>query len=383
MLLVSFFIEGGKAGLLDLAAAGGSALLPWATLSGLAETVCEKLAAWRLFLLGFVPVYEGVLAVGGETAAAAAAGGLFLAGLCVLAQLLCSWVPPLLHCYLALSVACCISTEAALASACRSVGRLFRQGLGWTGKIFGALLGLQRIFTAQLDTASRQLGHLLTGTVPIIGQSLSDAADAVLGGLQMLKTGLGFAAIAVLAAEFLPLYIILMVHAMLLFGCELLCTAGGIGRCAALFNCLREAVQGLAAATALFFGIAVLGTALLFAMGGGREMQQFKLSVAVFCSACICAELVGQLLGGCPGQAVHKSRGGAIYSSSPFSCPARHPDRGFVYRDPRRLGGQLQHHRRSSPAAGRAGACRPSRSGAGGMHRPCGQGRSDFGRRGR
>ena len=32
---------------------------------------------------------------------------------------------------------------------------------------------------------------------------------------------------------------------------------------------LREAVQGLAAATALVFGIAVLGTALLFMVGGG------------------------------------------------------------------------------------------------------------------
>ena len=87
--------------------------------------------------------------------------------------------------------------------------------------------------------------------------------------MQLVKSGLGFAAIAFLAAEFLPLYMILMVHTVLLLGCELLCSAAGIGRCAALFGCLRQAVQALAAATALVFGIAVLGTALLFAMGGG------------------------------------------------------------------------------------------------------------------
>ena len=91
----------------------------------------------------------------------------------------------------------------------------------------------------------------------------------MLSGIQLLKSGLGFAAIAFLGAEFLPLYMILMVHALLLFGCELLCSAAGIRRCGALFNCLREAVQGLAAATALVFGIAVLGTALLFMVGGG------------------------------------------------------------------------------------------------------------------
>ena len=42
-----------------------------------------------------------------------------------------------------------------------------------------------------------------------------------------------------------------------------------LGRCAALFDCLREAVRGLAAATALFFGVAVVGTALMLSMGGG------------------------------------------------------------------------------------------------------------------
>ena len=269
VVLLSFFVEKGKAGLLDLAAAGGSALLCWAALAALAQTVCDRLENWRLFLLGFVPVYEGVLIAGGEPSAGAAAGGLFLSGLCLLAQALCSWTPPLLHCYLALSTACCISTEAALSAACRGVGRLFRKGLGWAGRAFAALLGLQRIFTAQLDQTSRQLGELLTGTVPIIGQSLSAAAGTVLSGMQLLKSGLGFAAIAFLAAEFLPLYMILMLHAALLFGCELLCSAAGIGRCAALFGCLRQAVQGLAAAMALVFGIAVLGTALLFMMGGG------------------------------------------------------------------------------------------------------------------
>ncbi len=266
--LLSLFIEDKRRSLLDLAAAAGGVLLAWGSLAGLAGAVCEKLDAWRLFLLGFVPVYEGVLALGGEPAAAAAAGGLFLSGLCVLAQALCALLPPLLHCYLALSAASCISTGAALSAACRGAGRLFRQGIGWAGAAFGGLMGLQRVFTAQLDSASRQLGQLLTGAVPIVGQSLSDAAGTVLAGVQLLKSGLGFAAIAILGAEFVPLYMVLLLHAALLFGCELLCSAAGIGRCAVLFACLREAVQGLAAATALFFGICVLGTALMFAIGG-------------------------------------------------------------------------------------------------------------------
>lgn len=270
VLLVSFLTgQSGEGGLLDLIAAGGCSLLVWGRMLGLAQTLCNKIEGWRTFLLGFVPVYAGVLAAGGETAAAASASSFFLAALCLLAQVLCLWTEPLLQCYLALSAACCISTEAGLASACRSTGKLLRQGLALAGKAFAALLGIQRVFTAGVDRAALRTGQLLTGTVPIVGQTLSGAMETVLSGMQLLKGGLGFAAVAVLALEFVPLYLHLLFHVLLLSGCGLFCSVTGIRRCEALFLCLREAVQAMAAAAALFFGLAVLGTALMLAVGGG------------------------------------------------------------------------------------------------------------------
>ncbi len=268
--LLSFLIEGTEnRTLLELVSACGCVLMTWTSLTELAEQICERLESWRLFLLGFIPIYAGVLTAGGEAASAAAANGFFLSGLCMLAQLLAVLLPPVLQCYLALSAACCISTEPALASACRALGRLMRKGLSLAGKAFSVLLGLQRIFTGQLDRTTTQLGQLLTGAVPVIGQSLSDASQVVLAGMQTVKSGLGFAAIAILAAEFLPLYIILMLHVALLSGCGLLCEAAGVHCCAALFGCLEEAVQGMAAATALFFGLTAAGTLLFAALGGG------------------------------------------------------------------------------------------------------------------
>lgn len=270
VLLLSFTVGQQIGGdLLDLVAAGGCGVLVWSRLMELASLMCEKLAGWRTFLLGFLPVYAGVLTAGGEPAAGTAASGLLLTALCLIAQLLCAWVQPLLQCYLALSVSCCISTEAGLAAACRMAGRLLRQGLVWAGRLFAALLGLQRVFTAGLDRASVRVGKLLTGTVPVIGQALGDAAETVLSGMQLLKSGLGLAAMVTLGAEFVPLYLYLLLHAALLAGCGLLCSLTGIRRCQALFECLREAVLCMAAATALFFGLAVLGTALMFAVGGG------------------------------------------------------------------------------------------------------------------
>ena len=63
--------------LLDLIAAGGCGVLLWSKLLTLAEQLCAQMGEWRGFLLGFLPVYAGVLTMGGETAAGSAASGFF------------------------------------------------------------------------------------------------------------------------------------------------------------------------------------------------------------------------------------------------------------------------------------------------------------------
>jgi hypothetical protein len=96
-------------------------------------------------------------------------------------------VPPLLQCYLALSMACCICAETGLGSFCKAVGSALEKLLGWAGKLLVALLGLERISTLQLDRAALRTGQLLTGTVPIIGETLRDASETVLSSLQLEK----------------------------------------------------------------------------------------------------------------------------------------------------------------------------------------------------
>jgi len=268
--LVSFLgKELTDAALLDLVAAGGCGILLWGKLLDLAQQLCTQTENWKNFLLGFLPVYAGVLTMGGETAAGGAASGFFLTALCALAQCLTAFLKPLLQCYLALSMACCISRETGLAAACKGVGILLRRGLGWGGKLLTLLLSVQRIAALQLDRAALHTGKFLTGSIPIVGQSLSDASEAILGGLQLLKSGLGLAALAFLAAEFVPLYLGILAQLLLLYGCSLFCGLTGVSRCQALLDCFAEAVRCMAAAIALFFGLAAAGTVLLFVIGGG------------------------------------------------------------------------------------------------------------------
>ena len=255
--------------LLELAAAAGCGTLLWSDLAALAQQVCEKMQSWKDYLLGFLPVYSGVLAAGGEVNAGAAASGLLLTGLCLLAQCTALLVRPLLQSYLAVSMACCISTQKGLPEACRATGVLLRKGLAWAGRIFAVLLGLQRAVTVQLDRTALRLGQLATGSVPVIGRALSDAAEVFLAGMQLLKSSLGFAALAVIGAEFAPLYLQLMLHLLLLALCRLLCGLAENRRCLALFDCMTQAVQCMAAVTALYFELLTVGVGLLILSGGG------------------------------------------------------------------------------------------------------------------
>lgn len=145
--------------LLELAAAGGCGVLLWQELDKLAAALCTRMAGWKSYLLGFLPVYSGVLAAGGEWNAGAAANGFLLTVLCFIAQAVTLWLQPLLRSYLAISMACGISSRKSLFEGCTLTGRLLRQAIGWAGKVFAALMSIQRVVTVQLDRSASRLGQ--------------------------------------------------------------------------------------------------------------------------------------------------------------------------------------------------------------------------------
>lgn len=255
--------------LLELAATAGCGTLLWGDMNQLAQALCAQMGEWKNFLLGFLPVYSGVLAAGGEWNAGAAASGFLLTALCFLAQSVVLWLQPLLQCYLAFGIACSISSQKSLADACTLTGRMLRQALSWAGKLFAALLGIQRVVTLQLDRSTSRLGQLLTSSVPIVGQALNSAADTLLAGMQLLKSSLGIAALFTVGAAFVPLYLGLLLHLLLLSGCAMLAGLGGSARCQRLLECFAEAVRCMAAVTGLFFALLIAGVVLLMLAGGG------------------------------------------------------------------------------------------------------------------
>lgn len=283
--------------LLDLVAAGGCGVLLWGNLLEEAQKLCEQVGSWRSFLLGFLPVYAGVLTMGGEGAAGSAASGALLTALCFLAQLAAAFVQPLLHCYLMLSMACCVSSEPALGVFCKGVGSALRQALGWAGKILVALLGLQRAAAFQLDRFSLRTGQLLAGSVP---HHRADSQQCI--GIHprgdtapQERAGAGSSVGA---------------------GCGVRAALSGADDTAGSSDGLQPALQShwhlpLPRIIRLFCrGSALYGSGggAFLRAGGGRGgpavhrrrwfmMQALERAAAVFCTACICAELLSRFVG--------------------------------------------------------------------------------------
>lgn len=87
--------------------------------------------------------------------------------------------------------------------------------------------------------------------------------------MQLLKSTLGIAALLSIGAEFAPLYLGLLVHLFFLSCCSWLAGIGGLEHCHKLLQCFAEAARCMAAVTALFFMLFVVGIVLLMLTGGG------------------------------------------------------------------------------------------------------------------
>ncbi len=251
-------------------AAGGCFLLISDSLTVLVETIAERSVTWRDFLVSYIPVFSGLMISGGQYAGATIYSGLFLVCVCFLAEALRSFLLPVSGMYLAVSVSSVFSGSKSLCTACGGAAKLLRKGISLSGVLFSLTMGLQRVFAASADAAAQNAGYsLLTGAVPIVGSTVAAAARTVMAGLHLLQAGLGFSALVLLGAEFLPIYIQVVLHWLMLECAQFIARLTELDICERLMGCLAEFTSVLAAILALFFSIVVVSTLLMLAVCGG------------------------------------------------------------------------------------------------------------------
>lgn len=255
-------------GLLDTVAALAIFALCAAPVTALAGLLEDAIQASRTYIVSFVPVFASVLTACGQAGSAALYSGVFFSIAMVIADVLCRVGLPFSRLLLAM-------TAASAASGTQTLFRLTEAVCKWTkwlmtlcATVFGGLIGLQGIFAQSADTLAMKTGKFIfSSSVPVVGRAISDAMGSVLAGMRLVKGTVGFAAIAAIAAAFLPLLVQCCLYRLLFAAGELAAEAFGGGKGAKLLSGLGDCV-GIYLSMIVFFSLIVISATLMMILFG-------------------------------------------------------------------------------------------------------------------
>lgn len=136
--------------------------------------------------------------------------------------------------------------------------------------VFTALLGMQGILAQSADSFALKTGKFVVSSgIPVVGKAISDALGTVLAGLHLMKATVGFAVIAVTAAQFVPVLMQCAIYQAVFTAAHAVAAALGVKRAARLLDGFSQCM-GLCMAMCGLFGFIVLtATIMMVILGSG------------------------------------------------------------------------------------------------------------------
>ena len=168
------------------------------------------------FTLTYSAVFGSILTVsGGITTAAVYRSSIAL--LCELAmEAATRLLFPLLSMCLAMSIVDAVNPSISLAGVIRCIQKVAAWILGLLMALFLGLLSIQSMVAVSADRATTKAAkYMISGLVPFIGGAVSDAYTAVLGSMNVLRSGVGMIGILAMASLLLPVLLQLGIYRML------------------------------------------------------------------------------------------------------------------------------------------------------------------------
>ena len=222
------------------------------------------------YLTGFVPVFAGVIAACGQTGTAAVYGGLFFTVSMALSGLFASTGIPLIRMILSLCAVSCVDSGLDTDALAKQMAKWMKWMLGAAAAVFTALLGMQSVLAQSADSFALKTGKfVLSSGIPVVGKAMSDALGTVLAGLHLMKATVGFAVVAVTAAQFVPVLTQCAVYQIVFAATRAVAAALGTRRAVRLLDGFSQCM-GLCIAMCSLFSLMVLAaTILMVILGSG------------------------------------------------------------------------------------------------------------------
>ena len=231
--------------------------------SDLAARVVAVETSSCTFMQAYVPVFASLTAAGGGTQAASGYS-VFLIGVCAAVKTACdSVIIPVTGMLLALCAVVSITQTASLAAA-DFILKTVKWSLGIICAVAGAMFSLQTGIAAAADSASlRTAKFAVSGFVPIVGNTLSEALGTVVSAAGIMRGSVGVTGIAALLIMLLPTAIELAVWSVICRLTSFFCISTGMNAPAGLFTRLTGVTDVLIAVVALTGALFIFATAIL------------------------------------------------------------------------------------------------------------------------
>ena len=169
-------------------------------------------------MLGFIPIYAGILTVGGQGITASGMSFLLLGAAGAVGNIASFIVVPLMSGYLGVGL---VSSVLPVGSANR-LGEALKKTAMWilslSLTLFLGLLSIQTAVNAAADNLGVKTVKFVLGSfVPVAGGALSESLTTLLGSVKLLKSSVGMFGVLGVAVTVLPVIIELLIWRVMLF----------------------------------------------------------------------------------------------------------------------------------------------------------------------
>ena len=255
---------------IDVVCVLGFGTLCLSSMMDLVDQVALTAKTSQTYLVGFVPVYSGVALLAGQTAGATVYRTMFYAMSAFLSVLIEKLLLPVLQIYFCFAVSAAVWGDEGLGEAASLFAHCFSWLLKGCGTGFAFVLGLQNVLAGNSDQAALRLGKgALAAAVPVVGDAAAAAMSGVASAVQFLKGSLALAAIAALAASFVPVLLRCGLYWLTFSGVGIVASASGQKQCGQICKLFGEGARLCGAVLILYFFMVILSTALLLIGGKG------------------------------------------------------------------------------------------------------------------
>jgi stage III sporulation protein AE len=247
----------------------GAGIMSAAIASSVIRT-SQTLTAAGAFMLTFIPILAGIMAVMGQLVSANLFSGAVVVAAQIFSQVMVTALMPLSASILGVSIAGAVNPDLKTERLADTVKTVVIWVLGFSATIFTGLLALQSLISGNTDSvAMKAVKFTVSGGVPFIGGAVSDALGVVNGSISVLKSTTGAFGIIGVAVVCLPALLSTICFRLALNLSSAVSSLFGADRLTALLKSGENVLSIILAMLVCFMLIMVISIALMIRIGTG------------------------------------------------------------------------------------------------------------------